>query len=384
MPQKIIYGVGICFLLVLFQSGIADSKTPVFPDSSITLHLKNAPAGNAVRSIMAQIGLKYAVIPSDLFTELKTRTVTMNLNHAPFWTAMRQLVVQTGVSIWNPYNSSVFGLQLTNQNNLIGPKTPVSIDDEFLTELYGIGLSRNVNFTDGTPTIQQQFTLTMIFAINPNLMILQVLPNQPHVTQAIDNHGHALVYPGQVFGDQNSLISTPATRWWASCWFPLRRPHGIGNRIKVLQGTITAIVATKLKTFRYSLATDKPKTFKITGLKIRVQGVKKKHGYYWLDYSVVTPANISSKKNGLLVQTEIEEAENPWNFSLEDAHGRKFQRESWSQDFQGFRVPYNTNFPFDYPASKKAVGPPVTLVFTLPENARRVVVPFKFKNVLLP
>lgn len=384
MLQKILYGVGICFLLMLFHSSIADVKTSGFPGGSITLHLKNAPARKALKSIMGQIGLEYAVIPSDLFTELKTRTVTMNLNHAPFWTAMRQLAVQAGISIWNPYNSSVYGLQLTNQNNLIGPKTPVSIDGDFLTELYGIGLSRDVNFTDRLPTIQQRFNLTMIFAINPNLMILQVLPNQPHVMTAIDNHGHALVYPGQVFGDQMSFISTPATRWWASCWFPLRRPHGIGNRIKVLQGTITAIVATKLKTFRYTLATDKPRTFKITGVLIRIQGVKKKHGYYWLDYSVDTPAHISSKKNALLVQTEIKEAENPWNFSLEDAHGRKFQRLSWSQDPQGFRVPYNTNFPFDYPASKKPVGPPVTLVFTLPKNARRAVVPFTFKNVLLP
>lgn len=369
---------------MLFQLGIVNGKAPAFPDGSITLRLKNAPVRKAVRSIMGQIGLKYSVTPSDLFDELKTRTVTMNLYHAPFWTAMRQLVVQAGISIWNPYNSSVYGLQLTNQNNLIGPKTPVSIDGDFLTELYGIGLSRDVNFTDRLPTIQQRFNLTMIFAIDPNLMILQVLPNQPHVTQAVDNYGHALVYPGQVFGNQMSLVSTPATQWWASCWFPLRRPHGIGNRIKRLQGTIAAIVATKLKTFRYALATGKPETFKITGLMITVRGVKKIHNDYWLDYSVNVPENVASKKNSLVVQTEIEEAENPWNFSLEDAHGRKFERLSWSQDFQGFRVPYNTDFPFNYPASKKPVGPPVTLAFTLPENARRVIVPFKFQNVLLP
>ncbi len=384
MSQKILYGMGLCIFFVIFRLSTADGNNRALPDSFITVHLKNASVSEAIKNIMGQTGLKYTITPANMLTEMKMHTVDLNLDHALFWTAMQQLAVKAGISIWNPYNSSVHGLQITNQNNLIGPKTPLSIKGDFLTELYGIGLSRSVNFTDQRPAIQQQFTLTMIFAINPNLMILQILPNQPHVTEAIDNHGHALVYPDQVFGDQMSFTSTPATQWWASCWFPLRRPHNIGNRIKILKGTISAIVATKLKTFRYPLNSGKPKTFKITGLMITVNGVKKLHGYYWLDYSVDIPENISSKRNSLVVQAEIMEAENPWNFSLEDAHGRRFQRESWSQSFQSFSVPYNTNFPIDYPVSKKPVGPPVTVQFTLPEIAQHVIVPFKFKNVLLP
>ena len=165
MSQKILYGMGLCIFFVIFRLSTADGNNRALPDSFITVHLKNASVSEAIKNIMGQTGLKYTITPANMLTEMKMHTVDLNLDHALFWTAMQQLAVKAGISIWNPYNSSVHGLQITNQNNLIGPKTPLSIKGDFLTELYGIGLSRSVNFTDQRPAIQQQFTLTMIFAI---------------------------------------------------------------------------------------------------------------------------------------------------------------------------------------------------------------------------
>ncbi|NNM84412.1 MAG: hypothetical protein HKL96_01445 [Phycisphaerales bacterium] len=397
-----------CLLLVLILS--AESATlgaQQQPSKGlITLHLTNAPASKAVEKIMTQAGLKYTLAPgSNPFAPeergmmgsmilvpptgshqvaQKAPTVTMNLVRVPFWTAMHQLAVQADISIWNPDDSYTTGLQITNTNNLIGPHTPVSIDGDFLTEIYGINLSRGVSFLDRTPAIQQRFTLSLIFAIRPPLRILEVLPNQPHVTVANDNRGHTLIYPGETFGTQGSDISAPTTQWWADLWMPLRRPAGIGNRIKLFKGTIKAIVATGLKKLRYSFAPGRPHSFKAMGLKITVQDIKKVHGYYQVGYSVVIPARLSSKARSVDTETKIKEAENPLNFALEDARGRKFLWLPWDQSFRHFTLHFGTNFPLDYPKAAKPVGPPTTLVITLPANARLVTVPFSFRNVLLP
>ena len=402
MSRNVIGGTCFSLVLMLFAGSASLDAQQQLANGLITLHLTNAPAREAVEKIMAQAGLKYTLVPDNPFAPEDTRmmgsmlpdgihqvaekaqTVTMNLVGAPFWTAMRELAVQADISIWNPENSYVTGLQITNENNLIGPQTPVSINGDFLTEISHISLSRDVSFLDRIPTIQQSFTLSMIFAIRPDLTILEVLPNQPHVTVAVDNLGHALVYPDDIFGMQVSEVSAPTTQWWADLWIPLRRPAGIGNRIKLLDGTITAIVATGLKTFQYSLASDKPGSFETMGLVITVQPLKMVHGYYQVDYSVVVPAGLSSKSGSVDVQTQIQEAENPLNFVLEDAHGRKFQGLSWDQNFQHFTLRFNTNYPTGYPASAIAIAPPSTLVITMPVNLRRVTVPFSFENVLLP
>lgn len=120
------------------------------------------------------------------------------------------------------------------------------------------------------------------------------------------------------------------------------------------------------------------------GVVITVGDMKKVHGYYQVGYSVRVPARLSSKARSIEAQTKIKEAENPLNFVMEDAQGRKFQGLAWDQAFQHFTLHFGTNFPTGYAKASEPVGPPTTLVITLPTNARLVTVPFGFKNVLLP
>lgn len=264
----------------------------------VPVHLKHAPVRAAIAGIMAQMHLPYRIniiggpsYASELIgpkTSVSTvaKSVTMNLTHAPFWVAMRELAAQADISLWNPADSISHGLVFTDQNVLIGPKTPISIHGRYMTELFRMGLSRNIDYTDRRPAIQQSFTLSFIFAVTPNFAILKVLPNQPHITRATDNRGNPLVYVDSPFGSQDSFPCTPVSRWWAWLWLPLRRPDHPGGRIRQLAGTITALVASKLQAFRYSVVSGHPQAFKIMGVVLTIKRVKKVGRNYCVVYTV--------------------------------------------------------------------------------------------------
>ena len=334
----------------------------LFGPSLITLHVNGATAVDVVASIGEQAYAKLPVYPTDLLAQDRFAKVTLNLDHVPFWEAMRELANQINID----YLSDSQEMRITR-----GPgRLPTG------TISHGAFL-----LTARAETMRRGMSLELNVFPEPKITILRTTDLK--LDKAIDDQGNSLTsqsgrgfrgrggFGGGRFGGYNAVRNGPRTITGI-----FQRPPD-ADKIAELRGQFTVCVLGG--TTKWEIADPlnlASVTRTVDGIPVTLEAFTGKGETYSL--KATSPFGWSGSDPQI---AEIVDLMTQGRLRVFDAVGRQLTAGNPDHTPGSETTEIEVIFSTRSLVGEKPTGPPVKLVWDIPEKTRDVIIPFQFKSI---
>ena len=333
----------------------------LFGPSLITLHVKSAAASDVVKSIGDQAYAKLPVYPADLLAQDRFPKVNLNLDQVPFWDAMRELGNQVNID----YLSDSQELRIT--------RGPGHVPTGSIT--HGAFL-----LTAQAATMRRGMSLELNVYPEPKITVLRTTDLK--LDKAVDDQGNSLTSQsgrgfrggrgfGGRFGGYNTVRNGPRT---VSGIF--QRPAD-ATRIEELRGQFTVCVLGG--TTRWEIPDPlnlSSVTRTVDAIPVTIESFTGKGENYLLKATIPFGSSTNETQAG-----EILDLMKRDRLRVYDAAGRQLTAGSPDHNPLTETTEIEVSFSTRSLVGEKPTGPPVKLVWDIPEKTRDVIIPFRFKSI---
>ena len=352
--------------LGLMRSALAADDAGPAKATSITLHMHEVAAQQALESIEQQSGLTLQPFSKGAADRLLLTPVTIDADGQPFWSVLLKILEPANL-VPGAYLKNQTGLTLSDLGGGWLPQF-TSVKGPFAVALTTVAQRVNLDYGRRNPPLPAPVTLT--FQICPEPKVPAQCVTRMHIDKCVDESGFPIAVEDKTFFQ---FFSWPSYQ-------PMQvRPEG-SKKIALVEGEVAVRIEgahQHLEIAQILQARDISNT--IDGVQLQVRQCIKQGNQFTLRVLV------SKKTEDQAELKEIADRIAKSHPQLQDATGKALypglNQSMPQQNADGFQMQFFFTLGNN---GRDLAGEPVKLVWEVPKDTYEVTIPFSFKDVPLP
>lgn len=324
--------------------------------SLVTLHARNSSPIKVFEQLAQQCGGPLATEPDNLWKQQDWPKLTLDYDHRPFWQVMQDLGARLGLEY---LTSDPDEVRLSRGSDR--PEA-ISVNGAFLLTASALG-ARNRLIVD------------LSVYCEPKISILRTA--ELKVDRAIDDQGNVLLpQTGRFFGRGFGRFGRRGRYGSRQLALVFQRPPDGVNKLRLLKGTVAVFVPTARETWQVNDPLALSSTTKvIDSVPVTLENFTRNSSGDGYELQALIP--LASRG---VQQDEVMELIRK-SLKVLDASGRPLTFLALDFRNAGDAIEIMVDFARSPGAPNAKTGRPATVVWQIPTEVRKLVVPYEFKDV---